>query len=212
VPLTLEGQTEELVRLLDALGIDRVHAVGASFGAEVGVILAAVHPDRVASLAAITATDCLTPRMRDDLRGLRSVCREAIAGGDRGRVFDAIAPATFGKAYAAAHAELLGARRGLFASLPRAWFAGLEALLAALEQLDLEPYRGRVKCPTLVVAAAEDAVFPVEHSRALAGMIQEATLAVVEGSGHALIVEKPRELVAILEEFLGGVPRREVRP
>ena len=211
VPLTLEGQTEELVRLLDALGIDRVHAVGASFGAEVGVILAALRPDRVASLTAITATERLTPGMREDLRALRAVCREAIAGGDRGRVFDAIAPTTFGTAYAAAHAALLAGRRKLFASLPGTWFVSLDALLAALEQLDLQTYLGRIACRTLVVAAAEDAVFPVEHSRALAGMIEGATLAVVGGSGHALIVEKPRELVVILTQFLGAVPKEEVR-
>jgi pimeloyl-ACP methyl ester carboxylesterase len=212
VPPTLEGQVDEVVRLLDALGIDRVHALGASFGAEVGLILAALRPDRVASLAAITATERLTPGMREDLRALRALCREAIAGRDRGRVFDAIAPTTFGPAYAAANAGLLAGRRKLFASLPEGWFAGLDALLAALEQLDLQPYLGRIRCRTLVVAAAQDAIFPVEHSRALAGMIPGAALAVVEGSGHALIVEKPRELATTLARFLGAAPQEEVRP
>ncbi len=205
VPRALSGQVEEVVGLLDALGIARVHAVGASFGAQVGLLLAALHPERVASLTAITATDRFTPGMREDAGRLRAACREALGGGDRGRIFDAMVPTTFGPAYAAANASALAERRKQIGSLPDAWFAGLDGLLASLEDLDLRPHLARVECPTLVVAAELDQVFPLEHARALAAAVRGAMLVVVEGSGHALVVEKPRELLVVIQSFLARV-------
>ena len=56
-PARMEGHAEDVVRLLDALSILRVDVVAASFGAYVGLLLAALHPGRVASVLAATVTD-----------------------------------------------------------------------------------------------------------------------------------------------------------
>jgi len=50
----LEGHVDDVLALLDYLGVTRVHAVGTSFGALIGAMLAARHPVRVRSLALIT--------------------------------------------------------------------------------------------------------------------------------------------------------------
>lgn len=48
---TLDGLLRDFVDFLDALGVERVHYIGESFGAMLGAALAARYPDRVASLA-----------------------------------------------------------------------------------------------------------------------------------------------------------------
>lgn len=208
-PPDLTGHVDDVVRMLDAAGIERLHVVGVSFGAEVGILLAALDPGRVASLVLATATDSFTPRMREEAKLLRAACREALAGGDRGLVFDRMVPATFGPAYRARHAERLARRRKEIGVLPDSWFAGLEGLLASLERLDPRPFLPRIQCPTLVVGAEQDEVFPVEHARALAAAIPGATFEVVPDCGHALVVEKPVEFIALVSQFLARVSGRE---
>src|SRR6185437_16130969 len=52
----LVDMTQDVVALLDHLGITRTHVVGASLGGMIAQILAAAEPDRVASLGIIMST------------------------------------------------------------------------------------------------------------------------------------------------------------
>ena len=56
VPYTLIDMTQDVVALLDHLGITRAHVVGASLGGMIAQILAATEPNRVASLGIIMST------------------------------------------------------------------------------------------------------------------------------------------------------------
>ena len=201
-PPSIDGHVPDVVALLDHLQVPRVHVVGTSFGAEVAVVLAASHPERVRSLSAITAGDRVTPEMWAAAQPLREAARAAAAGGDGGVLLDLMMPSAFSPAYLTAQAGALALRRQQFAALPRAWFQGLDGLLGSLEQLDLRPLLGRITCPTLVVGAELDRTFPIEHSRALAAGIPGAQLEIVPGSGHALVAEAPDRLLEILLSFL----------
>lgn len=53
--LALSAQAEMLAHLLDALHLDQVHVIGASYGGSVGFAFAGLYPDRVRSLVAIEA-------------------------------------------------------------------------------------------------------------------------------------------------------------
>lgn len=204
-PARLAGHCDDLVSLLDALAVERVHVIGTSFGAEVGLLLAALHARRVASLIAATATDAVTPVLRERGGVLRRACRAALDGGDRGEVYDLMLPAFFSAGYLTTHEREVRVRRAQVAALPDAWFAGADALLASLEELDLRPHLASISCPTLVVAAEYDLVMPVEHARALATAIPSARLEIVADSGHVLVLEKPDELTEICLRFLSNV-------
>jgi pimeloyl-ACP methyl ester carboxylesterase len=104
--------------------------------------------------------------------------------------------------YVASHRGELAERAAQAALLPGWWFAGAADLLASLENLDLRRYLGSIACPVLVVAAGEDQVMPPGCARALVSAISGARLEMVEGSGHALIVERPREFANICLVFL----------
>ncbi|MDD5563709.1 MAG: alpha/beta fold hydrolase, partial [Thermoanaerobaculaceae bacterium] len=208
---TLDGHVADVVDLLDALAIDRAHVVGTSFGAEVGLLLAATHPGRVASLVAATATGVATPLMRDGGGGLGRACREAAAGRMAASVGEIIVPAFYSPAYAAAHRDELAARAAQIALLPPWWFAAAAELLASIEDLDLRPVLGRIACPVLVLAAEGDLVMPLAQTRALAAAIPDARLEVVAGSGHVLVVEQPERFVRSCLDFLASVSRYDGR-
>lgn len=201
-PPSLDGHVDDVIALVDRLGVSRVHAVGTSLGAEIGALLAARYPARVRSLALITATERINA---DDWKAgqpLRDACRAAARGGDGGVVLDLLMPGTFSTAYIKAQAGSIALRRQQVAAMPRAWFEGLDVLLGSLQNLDLRPVLGRITCPTLVVGAELDLTFPPDHSRALAAGIPGARLEIVKGSGHGLVVEQPGRVVELLQSFL----------
>ena len=201
-PATLDGHAADVAALLDRLGLKSAHVVGTSFGALVGIVLAARQPGRVRSLVLVTATERLGEGVEQGRALCAAAAREAAAGGDRAAAWDILTAATFSPAYREAQAAVLSARRAQLHLLPAAWFAGAAALLDALAGLDLRPLLPQVGCPTLVIAAGRDETFAPEHSRALAHGIPGARLLVVEGSGHALVVEQPEALRALVEGFL----------
>lgn len=203
----LAGNAGDVVALLDHLGLARVHVVGTSFGGMVGLILAARHPRRVASLAAVTVADRATAAMRAAGEPFRRVVAGILGGGDRRRFHAALVDEVYSADYAAANRELLTARGRQIAELPDAWFAGAAELLAAVESFDLRRDLAAVRCPTLVVVAGDDRVLPPERGRAVAAAIPGARLAEHPASGHALVAEHPGWLVERLLAFLAEVTR-----
>jgi pimeloyl-ACP methyl ester carboxylesterase len=201
----LEAHVADVVALLDELGLPRVHAVGTSFGGLVGVRLASLHPDRVASLAAITTADRVDPSLWEGSAKVRDAALQAAAGGDGGRVLDLILPVTYSPEYLVANVALLGAHRLQTALLPAAWYRGIAAIISSLEGLDLTPHLANVRCPTLVLAAEKDQMFPLERSQALAAGIPGARFEIVPGGSHAIVIEKSGEVARILQEFLSSV-------
>ncbi len=201
-PERMEGHAEDLVRLLDALSIPRVDVVAASFGAYVGLLLAALHPGRVTSVLAATVTDAVDGSMGEGSEALAAAVREALAGGDRTKVYDQIVAIAYSPAWQEAHRDELAARRGQVGLLPQAWFAGLDGLLRALVTVDLKPYLSKISCPVLVVAAEHDSAMPLGRTEAVARAIPGADLVVVPGAGHAVSVEREGEFLHIAERFL----------
>lgn len=201
-PPSLDGHVDDVIALLEHLGVSRVHVVGTSFGAEIGVLLATKHPARVRSLALITATEHINVDEWKAAQPLRQACRAAARGGDGGVLLDLLVPGTFSPAYIKAQAESIALRRQQIAAMPRVWFEGLDVLLGSLQRLDLTSVLGDVACPTLVVGAELDLTFPPDHSRALAAGIPGARLEIVKGSGHGLVAEQPERVVEILQSFL----------
>jgi len=205
----MQDHASDVAALLDHLGMDDVHLVGASFGAEVALLVAARHPDRVRSLTCITATDRLTEEMVAESLELRDAAAAAAGGGDGSRVFEMLAPATFSEAWLAENAGFIAQRRRQFAALPRSLFEGLSGLMSAFVTLDLERDLKRISAPTLVLAAELDAVFPVPHSEALAGAIEGARLEVVDGVGHGSIVEAPDRVLDRVIDFVSSVEQAD---
>jgi pimeloyl-ACP methyl ester carboxylesterase len=201
---TLADHVADVVALLDDLGIGRVHVAGTSFGGEVALMLASDHPDRVASLAVMTATDRLTPKMRAAGRALgmqaRAVADGSIGGGT---LFRALAPGAFSERWLAGQPPgFVEIRARLFDSFPLPFFSGIASIMNALLGLELEERLPRIVAPTLVIGAALDRTFPIEHSRAIAAAIPGARLEILENCGHAAVVEDPARVAALLGGFV----------
>jgi len=191
-----EEHVSDVVALLDFLAIDRAHVAGVSFGAEVAMLLAALHPSRVSRLTVISATDYTTPAMRVDAEEGRLLART-----DPAELLRRVARKTWSRAFLAAQpGDYIEQRAKQAALLPPAFWAGAEAILSLLLTLDLRPHLAKITAPTLVIGGEDDEVFPPEHSRAIAAAIPNARLEMVAGRGHGLLFEEAARVIALLAE------------
>jgi 3-oxoadipate enol-lactonase len=107
----------------------------------------------------------------------------------------------YSPAYIEAHRDERAMRRKQIAALPERWFSDLVGLLDSAASFSLGDELGEISCPTLVVAAGLDGFIPRERCRALADAIPNADFRVIEGAGHAVVVERPDAVVALAREF-----------
>jgi len=83
---------------------------------------------------------------------------------------------------------------------PEAFLRQQEAIIG---RIDSRPHLGAIRCPTLVVAARDDQLMPVEILEEMAGAIPGARLAIVEDCGHMASLERPEEVTKLLRGWLG---------
>ncbi|MDX1631465.1 MAG: alpha/beta fold hydrolase, partial [Thermoanaerobaculia bacterium] len=125
----LGPNADDVVALLDHLGLDSVHLLGTSFGGEIGLLLAARYPERVRSLIVVAVSDYTTEAMTRGARKLRRIVEEILADGDRGRFHDVLVEEVYSREHVEENRATLAERREQIASLPESWFHALDDLL-----------------------------------------------------------------------------------
>ena len=61
-----------------------------------------------------------------------------------------------------------------------------------------------ITAPTLVIRGEQDTLIPAPHTAAYAREIPGAKLVEMSGVAHMVSMEQPKELAAIVNEFLGS--------
>ena len=77
---------------------------------------------------------------------------------------------------------------------------------------DVRESAAGITMPTLLVAAVQDDITPIAKERELRDMIADATLVEIDGVGHLIHYEKPREAAEAIDAFLSVEPRGERAP
>lgn len=67
---------------------------------------------------------------------------------------------------------------------------------------EIEARYGEVRCPTLILWGEEDQWLPIEHGRRLSTLIPSAGFQPVQGSGHLMQEDAPKELIEAIDGFL----------
>ncbi|KQR65066.1 hydrolase [Frigoribacterium sp. Leaf172] len=77
----------------------------------------------------------------------------------------------------------------------------LDAFRASVSS-DVSSYAARVDVPTLLIAADRDDITALPAQHELRALFPDATLDVIDGVGHLIHYEKPREAAAAVEAFV----------
>lgn len=194
-PYTMALHADDLAALLSALGIERAHIGGISYGGEVSLAFALQYPERTRSLFVSSAVSEVGPV----LRGLVESWVAAARARDPEQLYRVSYPLNFSDAYIAANQAALQAAGARYAALD---FDAVLELLDCFLRLDLTADLPRITAPTFVLVGEQDLLKPRRYSELIARSIPGARLVVVPGAGHALCLEQPELFNALLLGFL----------
>ncbi|MBA3263617.1 MAG: alpha/beta hydrolase [Thermoleophilaceae bacterium] len=203
-PYLLEDMADDAFGLLDHLGIDAAHVMGASMGGMIAQTMAIRRPERVLSLTSIMSTTGERRAGRPKLRVWGVLMRRAPADkqayverfvhifrmiGSKGFPLDddrirELAAATYERGH---HTAGTGRQ-----------------LAAILASGDRTSQLRSVKVPTTVIHGRDDPLVPFRGGRATARAIPDARLIAIPGMGHDL----PREVWPQVVEAVVETSRR----
>jgi pimeloyl-ACP methyl ester carboxylesterase len=184
VPYTLSDMARDTVGLLDHLGIDRAHVLGASMGGMIAQVVAIEHPERVRSLISVMSMTgepefgLPEPEAMEVLFAPPAPDRESfIASAPQAAVWCSK------RYFDAEQARALAAR-----SFDRRYYPeGAPRQLAAVYASG-ERHEGLVALavPTLVIHGLDDTLIPPAGGRRTAELVPGSTLLLVADMGHDL--------------------------
>jgi pimeloyl-ACP methyl ester carboxylesterase len=175
-----------VLAVCDELGLERFSLVGHSFGARIGIVIAATEPDRIARMV-LTGAAGVKPRRRPSY-----YARVAVA--KAGRVVGAVGGAP-GR-------RLQDRMRRRVASTD--WLEASEAMRGTFRAViaeDLSPRLPSIKTSTLLIWGDGDADTPLWMGQRMESSIPDAGLVVLEG-GHYVYAERAAEFNRIAAHFL----------
>jgi 2-hydroxy-6-oxo-octa-2,4-dienoate hydrolase len=190
--------TRQLLGFLDALGIDRAHLVGNSFGGALALRFATEHPDRVDRLVLMGSvgvpfdiTDGLDAvwGYEPSVQAMRELLD--IFAWSRDLVTDELAQVRYAASIEPGVQEAFAA---MFPAPRQRW---VDAMVTADDRLVTLAH------PTLVVHGRDDRVIPLANALHLLEVIPRAELHVFGQCGHWTQIEHAASFGALLTEFLG---------
>lgn len=192
-PYALAELGEDLLALLDRLGVARISLVGLSLGGMVGMWLAAAAPSRVDRLVLCCTSAELGPRQLwvDRARTARESGMDGLADAAVGRWLT--------QSGRASNPRLSGWLREMVAATDAEGYA---SCCTAIETMTIVDGLPSITAPTLVIAAEQDPATPPEHARRIAAAIPHARLETVPGAAHLGNVERPAEFTALILSHL----------
>jgi len=198
---TLAGQARLVLGVMDALGIQRAHLAGHSYGGGLALWLAATAPERFTSLILVDSTlPTYAAERRRSWAGLRPVTALLLR------------TVLLRKSFI---------RRGLERSVYDRRVVSDEMVTAYLERLKVEgatdAYRGltarvegppavvdltEIRQPTLIVWGLQDALLASAYGSRAAEKIPNAQFVGIDRCGHLPMEERPDEFLAAVRAFL----------
>ncbi len=183
-PFSIRDLAEDMVGLLDHLGVDRAHVVGWSMGSHVGQCMALAHPDRVRSLTMVSTHAVPLARTSYLLRNLIPMAAE-------GRVsMDAVSVVINAMCVSEGIFRSMGSA-GMEPPIPRRPEDPsrlIDQLLAA-GSFDISDRLGEVSVPSMVVQGTEDLMSGYSQGELVASLVPGCAMVSVPGAGHSIPAE-----------------------
>jgi 3-oxoadipate enol-lactonase len=199
----IEDVAHDIAEVISSLGYKRLHVHGTSYGAMLGLVLAATHPEVIDRLvlSSFMARYDLAARM------MRTCWKRTARDSGMAAVADLSCVAGFARSfYEREEADaLFASMRVAFArNTPEAFIASTEAI----ERTDLTPHVQHVIAPTLLLAGSEDHMTPFSPAASGVGMAQIAPMLssvvvkVIPDCGHYVVFEQAEMAGEIIADFL----------
>lgn len=194
---SIDAMADDVVEIMRAAGVARVHLVGHALGGLIGLALALRRPEAIGKLVLINAWAAPDPHTARCFAARRRLLQNSgiAAYVEAQPIF--LYPAW----WLSAHAERVEAEvaHGI------AQFQGTGTLLKRIDALlafDLAPRLGEIAASTLVIAAKDDVLVPFTCSERLAAGLPRCRFELFEHGGHGITVTETAASNAAMLRFL----------
>lgn len=200
----MEGIADQVYEFVLEAGYERLHLHGTSFGAMIGLWLAAKYPAIIDKLV----FSCFMARYDNAARMMRQTWKRAARDSGMDAVADLTSVAGFARSFydrEGAESQLQSMREAFNKTLPDAFITGTETI----EKTDLSGLVPRISAPTLLLAGDEDNMTPFTPAGSGVGMatiskqLSNCQTQILERCGHYLVIEQPTLASQYIQEFLG---------
>lgn len=185
---TVHAYANRLVAWMDAMGIDQVVPCGHSMGGAISMTAALEYPDRVAALVLVGTGARL--RVSPDI--LEITANE----GQLQAAVDLIVSWAFSPSASPRLIELGRERYG------SAQLDTMHYDFVACNHFDVMDRLEEIECVALIICGEDDQLTPAKYSRFLADHIPQASLEIIPGAGHMVMLEKPEEIARSIGIFM----------
>jgi valacyclovir hydrolase len=169
----------DLIQLLDSLNIDKVMVLGFSDGGIVGLLLAALYPQRVLALAVMGAQPTINAQNVADIRHW---------------LLEIPLAEDWQKELAKLHGE------PYWRSLPRMYVEVQEALVDAGGVIITDEELASIHCPSLIMHGKRDRVVPADYARIISERIPNSKIMLFD-AGHAAHLRCEKEYTSAFMSF-----------
>lgn len=194
---TRQSWLEQIVSFIDALGLERVHVIGNSFGGSMALALAITHPERVNKLILMGSVGVhfeLTPGLdavwgyAPSFENMKTIMR--IFAYDQSLVGDELVQMRY---EASMRSGIQEAYAGMFPAPRQRWVDAMAH--------DEHAIRG-VSHSTLLVHGRDDKVIPLSTSLTMLHWIENSRLHVFGRCGHWTQIEHAASFTRLVTDFL----------
>jgi pimeloyl-ACP methyl ester carboxylesterase len=204
-PYRLDDMAADALGLLDVLGIERAHMVGASMGGMIVQTIAAQHPERTRSMVSIYSSSGRPGLPHGKPEALAMLTAQPEGPSREQRIAHGIKlRKTIGSpGYPIADDEL---RAFVARNVDRRWYpeGSARQYLAIIASGDRVELLKTVKAPTLVMHGEDDPLIPVECGRDVARLVSGAELQTYPGWGHNFPTALNPTIIDRLTTFCAG--------
>lgn len=207
--IDMDTCAQDMLALIEAMGLASVHLVAASMGGDVAVRMAARRPDLIRSLAVTGSSVRAEPV--EQLERFREFLKTTEGPGFTGEHLDVLVSVMFGETTRSnpEAAEMVAHWRTKMSLLPRSRWA---AMRGVVERESAVPLLAGISVPTLVLSGAEDVARPTDWGQEVATGIEGARFLVLDGVGHSPILEAPAEVIPGIIAFIEEAEQQGRRP
>ncbi len=194
-PYTLELLARDVIGLLDALDMDRVHFVGLSLGGMIGQSLALNNPGRLKSLS-LCDTAAFVPAEAQPLwqERMDEACKRGMEA-----LLEQTMERWFTPSFLKQDSKMVALIRAQLLATPVSGYIGCAE---AIRKLNYRDRLSEVKMPTLIMVGAEDPGTPVSASEAMHKRISNSKLVILPSARHLSNVEQADAFNSALLKFL----------